>query len=115
MKLGKTAASVAMVGAFGTLSACLEETGGASVSTSPGGGVPAFSASCPNFIEANSDGSGVVYINAQIAAVTKFSETFYEAVLGDVKVSISQADDGTVSATYNKTGVGNGVCTMNAL
>ena len=92
------------------LSACNETDD--MVSAGPGN-VPAFSASCPNLIEVNSDGSGPVYINAQQAAVQKFNDNFYEAMLGDVTASISVNPDRSVSVSYNKRSVGNGVCTMN--
>lgn len=74
------------------------------------GGLPAFYATCPNNINVNSDGSGSVYINSEVASVQKYSNSFYEVKHGDVTASVTTNANGSVDVTYNKRGVGNGVC-----
>lgn len=100
-------------GAIGVLAGCLPE-GTITQMSKTVSGPPAFAATCPHFIEVYSDGSGPVYINAQAADVSKFSDEFYEAKLDDVIASISVNADQSVSVSYNKRGVGNGVCNVTA-
>ena len=75
--------------------------------------IPSLNASCPTGIEVHADEGGPVYINGEEAQVSVASEEYFEAVLGDVSVSIMIGDDGTATASYTSSGGANGICQIN--
>lgn len=76
--------------------------------------VPFFNATCPGHIEVHADEGGPIYLNGSEAKLHRFNSNYYEASQGPTTVSVSVNPDGSVSVSYTRQGVGNGICQVNA-
>lgn len=74
-------------------------------------GMPTLNYTCPTGIDVHADEGGYVYINGEEASLQKFSDTYYEATLRGITVSITLNPDGTASVSYSRLNGVNGVCT----
>lgn len=72
--------------------------------------VPFFNASCPGRVDVHADDGGPVFINGKQARLKRFSNSYYEARLGRLTISISVNPDGSPDISYTAAGGGNGVC-----
>jgi hypothetical protein len=73
-------------------------------------GIPLLNYSCPTGIEVHADEGGYVYINGEEANLRKFSDTYYEARLRGITISITINPDETVSVSYSRRNGANGIC-----
>lgn len=74
-------------------------------------GIPQLNYTCPTGIDLHADEGGYVYINGEEARLRKISDTFYEATLRGITLSISLNPDGSASVSYTRRNGANGVCT----
>lgn len=73
-------------------------------------GMPQLNYTCPTGIDLHADEGGYVYINGEEARLKKYSDSYYEAVLRGITVSITLNPDGTASVSYTRRNGANGVC-----
>ncbi|MBW4659465.1 MAG: hypothetical protein KME15_12385 [Drouetiella hepatica Uher 2000/2452] len=74
-------------------------------------GIPLLNYTCPTGIEVHADEGGYFYINGEEAKLQKFSETYYEATLRRITVSVTLNPDGTTNMSYTRRNGANGICT----
>lgn len=74
-------------------------------------GLPLMNGTCPTGIDLHVDQGGPVYINGTEAQLKKFNDNFYEARSKGITISINRNPDGTMGASYNRSGR-NGICTL---
>lgn len=74
--------------------------------------IPRVNATCPGKLSIHADEGGPVYINGKEAKLKTFSQSYYEATLGRVKISLSINPDGSAAVSYTGPGRVNGVCTV---
>ncbi|MBI4780635.1 MAG: hypothetical protein HY785_04865 [Oscillatoriophycideae cyanobacterium NC_groundwater_1537_Pr4_S-0.65um_50_18] len=74
-------------------------------------GIPLLNYTCPTGIEVHADEGGYFYINGEEARLKKFSDTYYEATLRGITVSVTLNPDGTTSMSYTRRNGANGICT----
>lgn len=72
--------------------------------------VPFVNATCGNGVEVHADAGGPVYIDGKEAKLHKSNDSYYEAKLGHVTISLSVNPDGSADVSYTGKGGANGVC-----
>lgn len=73
-------------------------------------GMPTLNYTCPTGIDFHADEGGYVYINGEEARLQRFNDTYYEAALRGITISITLNPDGTASVSYTRRNGANGVC-----
>lgn len=74
-------------------------------------GIPLFNVDCPGNTPVSADQGGPVFINGKEAKTRTINDRYFEAKGSDITLSISVADDDSVTVSYTgKHGV-NGICT----
>ena len=71
--------------------------------------MPLLNATCGG-VAVHADRGGPVLINGKVANLKKVSDTYYEASLGGVLVSLEINPDGSPSLSATGTGAANGEC-----
>ncbi|HEY9629792.1 MAG TPA: hypothetical protein V6C84_21005 [Coleofasciculaceae cyanobacterium] len=74
-------------------------------------GIPLLNYTCPTGIEVHADEGGYFYINGEEARLKKFSDSYYEATLRGITVSVTLNPDGTADVSYTRRNGANGICT----
>ncbi|MDW4496570.1 hypothetical protein R5H30_01145 [Sulfitobacter sp. D35] len=80
------------------------------LATAASGHVPSLNASCPTNIDVHADEGGPVYINGHESELKASNENYYEAIHGNITVSLSINPDGTAQVSYTRKKGGNGIC-----
>lgn len=73
-------------------------------------GMPLLNYTCPTGIEVHADEGGYVYINGEEARLKKVNDSYYEATLRGITVSIALNPDGTATVSYTRRNGANGIC-----
>lgn len=103
--------SLSYTGPAGANGICNPDPAAEPVSTG-GATIPFFNAECPGDISVHADEGGPVYLNGEEAAFTSFSESYFEAKLGDTTVSVTKMPDGSLDVSYTGADRANGVCRL---
>lgn len=74
-------------------------------------GIPQLNVDCPGNLAVSAEQGGPVLINGKEAKTKTINERFFEAKAADTTLSISVADDDSVTVTYTGKHGANGVCT----